>query len=772
MKNRLSEVANWIIEHELLLLIVTVPLIIVPGSYAWNAADGWPGPLVWAGLGVMAIPWLLRALLNGGLTRATILDAPLVFLLLAMGVGFWFSICPATTLRQLLILAAGIAVYYGLVNGLRNDTSVWRGVVAWVICGALLGLARLGQFAWTRGSDALAPVLHRFEWLGDVMPAVASPWLDPGVAAGTLSMVIPVTVALAIVAGRSNPAAHHRLKWVMVSTVIQLAILLVACVVFSHSWGELVALVLTALLLPCLYSHRWRLFLLALGASLVLALMLFWIIGTPALRTLSPLRDWLRPICPSRWEVWTRALYMVEAYPFTGIGMGTFAVIAQNNFPYIDAGLNQLPHAHNLYLQITLDGGLTATLALVALIAAFFAGTWRSVSSRPLAAQPRDRALRILQIGLTGGFTVFLISGVFDHAVLTTPLASLALWALLGLTESARQVRLVRTPVPEWASGNKARTAWGMLIVGLVLAAVAASCLLPVTSLFHNNVGNVCRDRGWLASNAGESGAEWAISALDNYRQALTGGRGAGLGYRSWGDLLFRSRHPGEAIVHLEGTPGYSVDDARMSFWAEVTRLTEGENAIAYLERAAWQRSGDIFAHLFLAEAYRSERSPIKAAREYEAAGVPAKMLLDEAGGYARSGETASVATSLEIARLLSPSSVDVCHAAGMLRFQQRAYAEAVESFMEALSLAPGRHDLYWWLGEAYRQWDKWSEATVAYEKAASLAPDDARYHHSLAKSYRKTKRLEKAIEFYEKTLALDPDNMAASQELAELRHQ
>lgn len=66
MRNRLLELANRIIGNELLLLMVAVPLIILPDSYAWNAADGWPGPLVWLGLGIVIIPWLLRWLLNGG----------------------------------------------------------------------------------------------------------------------------------------------------------------------------------------------------------------------------------------------------------------------------------------------------------------------------------------------------------------------------------------------------------------------------------------------------------------------------------------------------------------------------------------------------------------------------------------------------------------------------------------------------------------------------------------------------------------------------------
>ena len=94
----------------------------------------------------------------------------------------------------------------------------------------------------------------------------------------------------------------------------------------------------------------------------------------------------------------------------------------------------------------------------------------------------------------------------------------------------------------------------------------------------------------------------------------------------------------------------------------------------------------------------------------------------------------------------------------------------AVESFNRAVSLAPGRHDLYWSLGEAHRRNGNWPDAATAYRQATSLAPDEARYHYSLARAYRKLDRTEEAIQSYEMALTLDPGNEAASRELAELR--
>jgi tetratricopeptide (TPR) repeat protein len=222
--------------------------------------------------------------------------------------------------------------------------------------------------------------------------------------------------------------------------------------------------------------------------------------------------------------------------------------------------------------------------------------------------------------------------------------------------------------------------------------------------------------------------------------------------------------------MRLEGTPGYNVTEPRLAFWSEVARLTEGEEAIIYLEQAAWMRPQDIFAHFFLAEAYRAKGDTQEAAGQYRAADVSTPMLLQEAAYHVGADNIALAEASLEIARLLSPSSVDVHHTAGVLRFLEGDFPGAVESFNTAVSLAPDRHDLYWSLGEAHRRNGNWPDATTAYGQATTLAPDEARYHYSLARAYRKTDRTEEAIKSYEMALTLDPGNDAASRELAELR--
>ena len=63
---------------------------------------------------------------------------------------------------------------------------------------------------------------------------------------------------------------------------------------------------------------------------------------------------------------------MIRDYPFTGIGLDTFRLVAQNEYPYFNYAFNQTEHPHNIFLQAGVDGGVLGLLALLWLIVAFY----------------------------------------------------------------------------------------------------------------------------------------------------------------------------------------------------------------------------------------------------------------------------------------------------------------------------------------------------------------------------------------------------------------
>ena len=73
-----------------------------------------------------------------------------------------------------------------------------------------------------------------------------------------------------------------------------------------------------------------------------------------------------------RAEIWSRALYVIEDFPLTGMGMNTFRRVMPVLYPTTPIGSNDaliedVGHAHNHLLQAALDLGLPGLIAYLAI---------------------------------------------------------------------------------------------------------------------------------------------------------------------------------------------------------------------------------------------------------------------------------------------------------------------------------------------------------------------------------------------------------------------
>ncbi len=58
---------------------------------------------------------------------------------------------------------------------------------------------------------------------------------------------------------------------------------------------------------------------------------------------------------------------MLQDFPFTGIGMGTFTQVADRLYPFFLYAPGTVEHAHNLFLQVGVDLGLPGLIAWLAI---------------------------------------------------------------------------------------------------------------------------------------------------------------------------------------------------------------------------------------------------------------------------------------------------------------------------------------------------------------------------------------------------------------------
>jgi putative inorganic carbon (HCO3(-)) transporter len=181
-----------------------------------------------------------------------------------------------------------------------------------------------------------------------------------------------------------------------------------------------------------------------------------------------------------RLEIWSRAIYGIQDFPFTGMGMNTFRKVMPVLYPLftylpeIDIG-----HAHNEFLQAALDLGIPGLIAFIALyIIAFWMliRIWQSArldvapasndqhKEDPLSKKNKwfskidsspfadANLVRIAVLGLGGGLLAHMLWGLTDALSLGGRPAFL-LWVILGLINGLHtQAQEHRVPVDSGVS--------------------------------------------------------------------------------------------------------------------------------------------------------------------------------------------------------------------------------------------------------------------------------------------------------------------------------
>jgi putative inorganic carbon (HCO3(-)) transporter len=182
-------------------------------------------------------------------------------------------------------------------------------------------------------------------------------------------------------------------------------------------------------------TGRWGKVLVALGLIAALATVLvigpaqarqIWEEGSPeALSAISNIS------LEGRIEIWSRALYGIQDFPFTGMGMGTFRRVVPVLYPLFLVSPDQdIGHAHNEWLQVGVDlgiPGLVAYLAIQALGLTLAYKTFRSAGP-PL--------IRWTAGGTLAGLIAHGVYGLTDAVTLGAK-PGIWYWILLGLAAAS-----------------------------------------------------------------------------------------------------------------------------------------------------------------------------------------------------------------------------------------------------------------------------------------------------------------------------------------------
>jgi len=414
----------WFADRELWWMVLPVTAIVFVNQLPWN----------WVATAVLVIPllWLLRITATGTLTVRTPLDVPLSLVLFTALVGFYPSVDRAASLRVLVKMVVEIGLFYSLVNAIRSQESAWGMARLLAAVGVAMSLLSLVNTQWITHKVFSLPGIY--ERLPKLLPVLNKVGFHPNIVGGTLAMILPLNIGLFLMAlrairwQRAGEAREEITGWqpehplyLAVEFSLMLAVV-GGTLVLTQSRGAWLGTAAALLLMALWWRPRFLWGVPIAGLAVVLfvrhvgltAVTDFFLISDAATST------------QGRLELWGRTIYMMQDFPYTGIGLGTFETVLPVMYPVFILG-PKVPHAHNLWLQIGVDLGLPGLVAYTAVLAALACIALHTLY------RTRGQTLEPLALACVGAFVVFVVHGLVDHVTFSTKPGTV-LWAILGLT--------------------------------------------------------------------------------------------------------------------------------------------------------------------------------------------------------------------------------------------------------------------------------------------------------------------------------------------------
>ncbi len=334
-------------------------------------------------------------------------------------VTMWVTPLPEITYPQVLRLLTGIGLYYSLTYWIKDSFRLrW---MTNAVCAALVGLVGMGVLfvEWDPTKFPFIP-----DWLFTLLPSsFPGDRIHRAVMGGYLLLLMPMFISLLLFAWRKLS------RYEIISYLVALfasSIVLVLTLARGAFLGFGVAVFILALLR---FPKNWLVFVLFGVIIMAGASYIGWdkVIGVLNDNSVFSGID-------MRMGIYQRALLIINDFPYTGIGMGTFSPVMAGFHPFFATGRSSVPHAHNLLLQIAVDLGIPGLLSWLAAFFLVFVSAWKvyrfGVTERDLWASGLGAGLLASQLGM---MTQGLMDAVVWGMVRPAPLVWLV-WGVIIAT--------------------------------------------------------------------------------------------------------------------------------------------------------------------------------------------------------------------------------------------------------------------------------------------------------------------------------------------------
>jgi putative inorganic carbon (HCO3(-)) transporter len=410
-------------------------------------------------LALLVVPglWLVAWLAGRKPLPRTPLNATLLVMFCMVLVSMWATYDLAFSLPKIAGMVLGIGMFFAVVREGKRPLGWWLCFLVYLMAGlGIAGLAVIGT-QWGGKISLFAPLVSRLSPRIIGLPG-AEAGFSANELAGALVWVIPLYIVLsALLFMRARDVCATWGLWRMVvltALVGTMTLFITGLLALTQSRGGYLGFGLAMIGLAFIaLSRRWRWLLSSAAIAAVILLVAVWrfqddtipsaslraglhalVNDSPALSPDSALGTW-----EGRSEVWSRAIYGLQDFPFTGMGMNTFRRVVHVLYPlFLVSPDVDIAHAHNEFLQTGLDLGIPGLIAFIALyIGAFWmlADIWRLTPTSNFQLPTSNfqfQLTRALVLGFGGGLFAHIVYSMTDAVALGAKPGFL-FWMLLAL---------------------------------------------------------------------------------------------------------------------------------------------------------------------------------------------------------------------------------------------------------------------------------------------------------------------------------------------------
>ena len=337
----------------LILTVAVSPILLFPGS-SGRVSVALILPLLWL--------WRWRTRTHP--VARPPLNLSLAILLLSVLLNAFSTPDLELSTEKMAGTVLGVVLLFAVVDFLDSEKRIRLALPGFAALGGLFGFFSLAFTEWK----------PRYEFLADfalqVFPVRFSPTggeagFNPNPIGGSMALFVPILLTLCVMnmrdVGIRYPVSERIYSWFFRGALMIVLTVLVLCQSRSAWFAALVS----SLFLGLIWKLRGR----QRRSSVAMAtLFLAIVFGGMALVFLAVRSDWFSALLfaggSARQEVWARAIWGVQDFPLTGLGMNTFRKVVTEMYPFYGArpGVD-LANAHNHFLQTALDLGLPALVA-------------------------------------------------------------------------------------------------------------------------------------------------------------------------------------------------------------------------------------------------------------------------------------------------------------------------------------------------------------------------------------------------------------------------